>query len=129
MSKTNGKTNLRLKGVISCDFGRSEANNLKLFRKQGHYPGDLKAGEAFLFFSKTGNQCLFMFRDPIVSFDDVERRVRLDGATWSPYMLQNYAHLVGLHLIGLKRFEQVHAEMQERKRNRNKGGQPAATAE
>jgi len=136
MSKTNDKTHLRLKAVIQCDFGRSEANNLKLYRLQPHYPGDLASGEAFLFFSKTGNQVIFVFRDPTIEFEGDEtrhvtdsRRLRLDGGTWSPYMLQNYANLVGLHLVGIKRFEQVHAEMQERKQMRKTGGSGQVSAE
>jgi len=116
---TAAKTQLRLKGVIQCSFQRSEATNLAMFRQEGHYPGNLKKGEAFLFIAKTGNQVLFVFRDPTIEFDGEKtarrvidsRRLRLDGGTWSPYMLQNYAESVGLHLVGIKRFEQVHDEM------------------
>ncbi len=124
------KTRLRLKGVIQCSFQRSEATNLTLFRQESHYPGDLKAGEAFLFLAKTGNQVVFVFRDPTVEFNGQvtarrvidSRRLRLDGGTWSPYMLQNYAEMVGLHLVGIKRFEQVHDEMQAAKRAKKAGG-------
>jgi hypothetical protein len=126
---SDGLTKLRLKAVIQCSFQRSEATNLFQFRKQSHYPGDLNAGEAFLFLSKQGNQLIFVFRSP-VSFDAPSgkswevidsRRLRLTGGTWSPYMLQNYANEVGLHLVGIKRFEQVHDEMQRAKRAK-KGG-------
>lgn len=122
-------TQLRLKGVIQCSFSRSEATNLALFRQEPHYPGDLKTGEAFLFLAKTGNQVIFVFRDPEVLFADQKvvrrvidsRRLRLDGGTWSPYMLQNYANLVGIHLVGIKRFEQVHDEMVLAKRAKQGG--------
>jgi len=120
----SGRTNLRLKGVIECSFQRSEATNLALFRKQPHFPGELSVGEAFLFLSKSGNQIIFVFRSPI-DFDGPSgktwgvtdsRRLRLSGGSWSPYMLQNYANEVGLHLVGIKRFEQVHDEMVAAKR-------------
>ncbi len=123
MSASSKLTQLRLKGVVECSFARSEVSNLNLFRKLDHFPGELGKGEAFLFISKGGNQVIFVFRDPI---DFVEkgkvrsvtdsRRLRLDGGSWSPYMLQNYAEAVGLHLAGIKRFEQVHAEMAAAKR-------------
>jgi len=121
MSK--GKTRLRLKAVVRCSFSRSEATNLVLFSKEGHYPGDLEEGEAFLFLSKGGDQVIFIFRSPIF-FEgrkgDLKvidsRRLRIPGGTWSPYMLQNYAEEIGLHLIGVKRFEQVHDEMMAAKR-------------
>ena len=118
MSKTKLKQ-LRLKAVIQCSFCRSEATNLDLFRQEAHYPGDLKKGEAFLFLAKSGNQVVFIFRDPVLEFEGEKkarrvidsRRLRLDGGSWSPYMLQNYANHVGLNLIGIKRFEQVHDEL------------------
>jgi len=114
---------LRLKGVIQCSFQRSEATNLALFRQEGHYPGDLDTGEAFLFIAKGGNQVIFIFCEPLTFQDGSKtrritdsRRLRLDGGSWSPYMLQNYAEAVGLHLVGIKRFEQVHDEMAKAKR-------------
>ena len=113
-------TNLRLKAVIQCSFIRSEATNLNLFRETAYFPGELADGEAFLFISLMGNQVIFVFRNPINFEDDVDgtilqvvdsRRLRLDNGFWNPHMLQNYAESVGLHLVGIKRFEQVHDEM------------------
>jgi len=91
-----------------------------------HYPGDLKKGEAFLFLARGGNQVVFVFRDPTIEFEGQRvarrvidsRRLRLDGGTWNPYMLQNYANEIGLHLVGIKRFEQVHDEMMAAKRKK-----------
>ena len=120
-------TRLRLKGVILCSFQRSEVTNLKLFRKLPYYPGDLEANEAFLFVSKMGDQVMFLFRDPLVDLGGRRRRVivsqrlRLEGGSWSPYMLQDYAHKLGLHLIGIKRFEQVYEEKRKMKRARRQG--------
>ena len=115
-------TKLHLKAVAMCSFIRSEATNLALFRQESHFPGELGEGEAFMFISKMGNQVIFIFRDP-VNFEangkvrnvTDSRRLRLDGGIWSPYMLQNYAEAVGLHLVGIKRFEQVHAEFRKAK--------------
>jgi|SaaInlStandDraft_3_1057020.scaffolds.fasta_scaffold43960_2 hypothetical protein len=120
-------TNLRLKGIIMCSFARSEATNLNLFRQMGHYPGDLKKGEAFLFISKMGNQVIFIFRSPI-QFEgtqrDIEvvdsRRLRLSSSSWNPHMLQNYANEIGLHLVGIKTFEQIHDEWVANKRKKRK---------
>jgi len=106
-------TRLRLKAVIQCSFVRSEASNLALFRKEGHYPGDLRKGEAFLFIAKGMNQVVFIFKTFKVEGRTVvdSRRLRLDGGTWNPMMLQNYANAVGINLAGVKRFEQIHDEM------------------
>lgn len=127
---SSAPTRLRLKGVITCSFVRSEATNLDLYRKSGHYPGPLKNGEAFLFISKSGNQIIFIFKSISLEVAGQHRRgdgttnrtvidsrkLRLDGGTWHPYMLQNYANAVGIDLIGLKRFEQIHDEMRAAKR-------------
>jgi hypothetical protein len=125
-------TRLRLRGVVTCSFARSEATNLRLYKKAGHFPGDLKRGEAYLFISKGGNQVIFVFR-PITLDVNVphragdgtktrsvidSRRLRLDGGTWHPYMLQNYANAVGIELIGFKRFEEVHDRMMTAKRTK-----------
>jgi len=102
-------TPLRLKGAVRCSFGRSEATNLKLYKSALHYPGDLREGEAFLFISKTGDQVIFIFKERTfarggrASVID-SRRLRLSWGTWDPYMLQQYAHAVGLLLIGVKAF-------------------------
>ena len=119
---------LRLKGVVRCSFQRSEITNLYWYQGDPSYPGDLEPGEAFLFLSKMGNQVIFMFHEP-VSYEQGgrirrvtdSRRLRLDSGTWSPYMLQDYAEAVGLHLVGIKRFEQVHDEAREAKANKRKG--------
>ena len=125
-------TKLRLKGVITCSFGRSEATNLALYQDSGKYPGDLKKGEAFLFISKGGNQILFVFNTIELKVDTQHRkgdgsttrgvidsrRLRLDGGTWHPYMLQDYANEVGIHLVGFRRFEDVHRSLMAKKRGR-----------
>lgn len=109
------RVKLRLKGVVACDFSRSEATNLNLYRREAHFPGELQPGEAFLFVARSGNQVLFLFSGQQVDFAGVlrqvtdSRRLRLGKGSWSPYMLQNYANSVGLELVGIKRFEQIYA--------------------
>ena len=130
MSKTPLKR-LRLRAVVECSFCRSEATNLDLFRPSPNYPGDLQGVEAFLFVSKTGNQVVFIFRE--VAFDHMHpnrivdsRRLRMTTGEWNPLMLQNYANAVGLNLQGLRRFEEIFDDMQERKRRKPTDRQPTS---
>ena len=120
-------TPLTLKGIITCSFGRSEATNLDLYRKSKGFPGELKAGEAFLFISRGLNQVIFIFEYAEVEVDNEHdlpggdnfrsvldsRRLRLGGGTWHPYMLQNYANAVGLNLEGIRTLQQI---LDERRR-------------
>jgi len=120
------KTKLRLKAVMRVSFQRSEKTNLDIFKRAPHYPGDLKSGEAFLFLSMTGDQLLFIYRNPIDFMGPAgktwvvtdSRKLRLSGGTWNPHMLQNYAHELGLDLVGIKRFEQIHDEMMQARRQK-----------
>jgi hypothetical protein len=112
---------LKLKGIIRVSFVRSEKTNLDLYKQSSGYPGDLGSNEAFLFISKKGDQVIFIFQDADVSVkkeDDSRRgtgfrrvldsrRLRLGDGVWHPYMLQEYAHAVGLHLIGIPTLTQV----------------------
>lgn len=123
-----GMTRLRLKAVIRVSFCRSEKTNLDLFKADPKYPGDLKDGEAFMLVSMGWDQLIIVYRDPVISIegsDDPDatfrvvhsRRLRLaDGGQWNPMMLQNYAHEIGIHLIGRKRFEVLFKEQQDAKR-------------
>jgi len=126
-------TYINLRGVVEVSFTRSEATNLARYKLLGQYPGDLEAGEAFLFIAKGGNQIIFILRSP-VTFKGTDkkgqekvqtildsRRLRLDGGTWSPYMLQNYAEAVGLKLVGIKTFEQLCDERLARKKTKKVG--------
>lgn len=114
---------MRLKGIIfDCDFRKNEATNYKTYRRSRSFPGELKTNEVFLFVSKSGNQLIWL-----LNVDDVEvpranrsgsferkiydsRRWRIDGGVWNPDMLQNYAHAVGIDLVGFRRLEQTFAE-------------------
>lgn len=116
-------TALRLRGIITCSFTRSEATNLAIYKEEPGYPGDLRAGEAFLFIAKGLDQVAFVFRPVTVTGEgDIKRtvfdsrRLRLDGGTWHPYMIQNYAKAVGLQLEGLRTLEQILADQRRAKR-------------
>ena len=75
-----------------------------------------------LFVSKAGNQLLW-----VMNVDTVEtpfknkrgrygrrvidtRRWRIEGGSWSPLMLQNYANDVGIDLVGFRRLEQQYLD-------------------
>lgn len=108
---------VKLVEIKEADFRLSEASNFAKIPKGRRE--SLKFGEAICFISRTGNQIVFVHRS-----DDMgktargkERRVvystrlRLTRGSWSPDMLANYADDVGLQLIGLKRFETLHAKL------------------
>ena len=115
--------NLRLKAIkFNTDFRKNEWTNFKEFKKSKRFPGELKANEAILFVSKSGNQLIW-----ILNVADAEsgrqivdsRRWRITGSqSWNPMMLQNYAEKVGIHLVGLKRFEELYEADREKKRKK-----------
>lgn len=115
---------MRLKAIIpNTDFRRNEATIIFDYMKSRSYAGDLKAGECYLFLSKTGNQLLWFFNN-VVEIDAYAERVfdvvdsrkwRVTGGTWHPFMLANYAAEVGIELIGIKRFEEIMDEQRRRK--------------
>ena len=106
---------LRLKAIIPrADFRKSEETLYREYAKSRAYQGQLKRGEAYLFWSKSGNQLLWFFRDPSAiegskyEYEVVDsRKWRVTGGTWHPFMLANYAEEVGIDLIGIKRFEEI----------------------
>lgn len=118
---SNDLAQVRLKGVVECQFNRSEVSNLHHYRATAYFPGELAVGEAFLFLSKKGDQVMFVFAlrqvdcqgKPRAVMDS--RRLRLSSGAWNPYMLQNYANEVGLHLVGIKRFEHIYVAKQKTK--------------
>ena len=122
-----GYKSLKLKAVVECSFRRSEMTNLDLFRGDKSFPGDLTGNEVFMFVSRMGNQVVFIFNDINVMEGDKEcrlidsRRLRLGKGRFNPLMLQNYANSVGLDLAGLRRYEDVYADMQDRKKLRAAG--------
>lgn len=113
---------IRLKAIsFDADFRFSEFGIYDTFRKSKKFQGDLRAGEAYLFVSGTGNQLLWVLNIGGItskganakgSFDRRvidTRRMRIEGRTaWHPMMLQNYANSVGLEIVGFKRFEEVY---------------------
>ncbi|KKN68029.1 hypothetical protein LCGC14_0455850 [marine sediment metagenome] len=120
---------VRLRGVATDDFRRSEKTMFDRWRKKNR---SIKFGpnDAVMFVSGTGNQIVFVFRP--VTIDNSEhkgsdeyevtpsRRLRLDGGTWHPWMIQKYAEQLGLHADGIKPFEAHFNEWQERKRRRRR---------
>ena len=114
---------VRLKGVrLDVDFRKNEATNYDMFKRSKIFPGELHKNEVFLFISKSGNQLVW-----VLNVDQIEtafankrgnferrivdtRRWRIEGGTWNPHLLQNYANDCGLDLVGFKRFEDRYYE-------------------
>ena len=118
-----GEDNLRtvtLRGVcFHANFCKSESTLWDEWRAK--HKTKLRANDAVLFVSASRDQCLFVTRigevDALRARARVldSRRWRIVGGTWNPDMLQNYAHEVGLHFAGIKRFEELYAERRLRK--------------
>jgi hypothetical protein len=115
---------IRLRGIVQdCDFRYNELTLFEKYRASKAYQGDLRAGEAYLLVSRTGNQLVWVLRyEPEVQVLKTKRRrietlrFRVSGGYWNPLMLANYASEVGIELEGIKRFEEAFAARKERKR-------------
>jgi len=109
--------NLKLKAIkFDVDFRKNEWTNYQEFKKSKKFPGELANNEAILFVSKSRNQLIWVlniFEDEKIIVDS--RRWRIFGGTWEPLMLQNYAESAGLHLVGLRRFEEIYAAHREKR--------------
>jgi len=103
--------NIKLKAVkFDTDFRKNEWTNYKSFKKSKYMAGGLNKNEAILFVSKSRNQLIWILN---VTEDDERpvvdsRRWRILSGTWDPLMLQNYAEEVGIHLVGIRRFEDMY---------------------
>lgn len=123
---------IRLRAIrYGCDFRRNEWTLYQDFRAdKARYPGELKPGEAFLFVSCTQDQLIwFLHADELerdgktpLRFID-SRRWRLQGTTWNPALLGNYAQAVGIELKGIRLFQDA---FNEDRRRRERLGQAAA---
>lgn len=103
-------------GIITEHFGRTGATMFERWRRTRH-GRELSMQEAVCFVSRTGNQVLFMFNPVSLSYEDghgtdrntvgyLELRVRLESkAPFDAMMLQVYANMAGIELIGIRRFE------------------------
>lgn len=118
MANGNELERYRLKAIkFNCDFRSSELSNYQLLLKKKHFDGPPGKNEVYLMVSKSGNQLIW-----ILNLAEVEsasgvtrtvidsRRWRLDGGSWSPQMLENYANAVGISLVGFKRLEDAYLE-------------------
>ena len=114
---------VRLKGVkLDVDFRKSEATNYDAYKKTKKFPGELGTNEVFLFVSRSGNQLVWVLNVGELDTDYPNqrgsycrrivdtRRWRIEGGSWNPHLLQDYANDSGLDLVGFKRFEQSWAE-------------------
>ena len=113
---------IKLKAIwMGADFRYSERTNYNNFTRMPQFPSMLRANEAFLFVSKSGNQLVWLLNQQDINgkVKTVEvtdsRRWRLTGGTWNPLMVANYAKEVGIELIGIKTFEQHYNENQRKR--------------
>jgi hypothetical protein len=115
-------TEVKLKFVeAAADFRKSEHTNFLAVQKGRDI--NLGAGEAVLLVSRTGKQLVFVYSARILNRDGKvtttilpSLRYRIVGpGTWNPLMLQNYAEEVGLHLKGVKRYEDIYRMIYRRK--------------
>lgn len=104
---------LTLKAVwLNCDFRFSEATIYDQLVKKKKLPGPPKAGECYLFVSRTGNQLVWILNVTSSNGREIvdSRRWRIRRGIWSHHLMENYANEVGLSLVGWKRFEEVFLE-------------------
>src|SRR5574341_1444635 len=97
---------MRLRHIEQCASRKSERTNFDLIAKPMRLR--LKAGVAALLVSGRGDQLIFVYGYGAVDDDHValrSERLRLTSGSWNPLMLANYAAEVGLHLDGIKKFE------------------------
>ncbi len=79
------------------------------------------ANDIVVFVAKTRTLMYFVHGHRVVRGTDTIHRVlwseklRLEGGTWNPLMLVNYAERVGIKLVGLKRFEEFYRKLVEEK--------------
>jgi len=107
---------IKLKAIqFDTDFRKNEWSNYKEFKKSKRLRGELKANEAILFVSKRRDQLIWILNVGITGIDIGKpkefidsRRWRILGGTWDPLMLQNYAEEAGIHLAGIRRFEDLY---------------------
>ncbi len=102
-------------------------------KQQPSFPKDgLSSGDCLLFLSKTMNQLLFLW-NPIDMVDQKRAgqrtifrsiRLRIEGGTWNPMMIQNYANEVGLEFIGLRNFREQYLSFLSAKREGLESGTP-----
>lgn len=112
---------VQVKRIFTADFRKSARtlfDEVKADRKL--WRGRLGPDETYLFVSLTGNQLLFVLGDheiesrPGTRFSTKRQLLdyrgwRIEGGTFEPHMLENYANSVGLTL-GRATFEEYWAE-------------------
>lgn len=109
---------MRLKLVREVDFRKNEATNWnsEVIKRQQLA---MKPNDVVCFFSQTRNQVLFVWRPDEIKFGRRglaatvyrSQRLRLSNGTWDVLMLQNYAEKCGIHLDGIRRFEDLHQRL------------------
>jgi len=113
---------VRLKMVLfDVDFRKNAVTNMDEFRRSKNFPGELKKGEVFLFVSKGRDQLRWIMKGADIEAWTGPKRVhpswlwKIEGGSWHPWMLADYAEKFDLELIGIKKFDE-HYEKYRQKR-------------
>jgi hypothetical protein len=110
--------------IIECSFNKSEATNYEELRSSREYQKlfrTLGPEDVVALISKGQNQMVFLHGyDHLSNGHEWEvlfsQRIRIKSGkglckTFEPKMLGNYAHQVGIELIGIKLFEAYYKQL------------------
>jgi hypothetical protein len=112
---------VRIKRMFSADFRKSPRTMYDELRKDKKlFSGDPNPDEVYIFVSSTGNQLIFVTGDheivnhPGKPYETKQRMLdyrgwRMEGSSFNPLMLEEYANRVGLSL-GKKRLSEWYGE-------------------
>ena len=108
MAQTNAKQlplrTMRLRRVELVSFRISEASHLGMLQAMGLKL--VRADEVVMLVSRSGDQILFVYRPKKLARNGRmvrvihSERLRLEGGTWSPALLRQYAAQIGIKLVG-----------------------------
>lgn len=109
---------MRLKYIETVDFRQSEATNFKQIMAKQKL--ELAPSDVILLVNKGRDQLVFVYDVKELTVKNGTKKIyevltsvrhRLSSGTWNPLMIHNYAETSGLHLDGLKRFEEHYREL------------------
>lgn len=118
-------TRVRLAVVLAdCDFRYGPITLWDMARQDKRFPKRFSDGDVALMISKSRDQLLWVTTPTELDshqgsrhykiFDT--RRMYIQGGTWHPWMLREYANEIGLDVVNVKSFEQQLEESRKRHR-------------
>ena len=115
------RVQVRVRGIFAADFRKSPRTLYDELRSDKKlWQGDPKSNEVYIFVSGRGNQLIFVTGDHSIvnhrgTIHESKQQLldyrgwRMEGSTFNPLMLENYANNVGLSL-GKKTLEEWYEE-------------------